>query len=440
MSGFWAPQRAWAGWCSRWLPRAAVLLYALPLLAAPLLPRANDVVAQADAASYLQLVDRFDLSRIYGDHWEPRRTTPVVAQEHKVKHVLYVLGASLAVRLGRPLGLSTLVVTQLLNALFAAMALAVFLRLLALYEVPDALAVPLAGLYATAPGQWVYASVPESWPLSGLLTVCLLFVAKRWPGAPFRLGALAGLAMLNNPVLGCAALLACTGPQASPSLRARVRDGALAVAAAVLVWCGVLTLLSAFDPAFRPDHYLAFLRWFRSVVGENGDAPIWVLRHALMNTVLLPFASSTANHDLSLAAVEETWGGSFLGRVALSAIALFWLTVGVVVAHWMRSRASGRTPGWAVLGPLAFLSVLLVSYCSSSPRSMLLYSSTTIPVLLLLAALFLAPRRWTPALVWVVWLACMPAAVQQMHWYRKVAFESTLPVDTPYDPAWPGAD
>jgi hypothetical protein len=71
---------------------------------------------------------------------------------------------------------------------------------------------------------------------------------------------------------------------------------------------------------------------------------------------------------------------------------------------------------------------------------MLLYSSTMIPVLLLLAALALSHRRWAPTLVWVVWLACLPAAVQQMHWYRRIAFDTTLPANVPDDPAWLAAD
>lgn len=346
----------------------------------------NDIIAQADIGSYVYAAKAFSLSAHYGDHFAPLRCLDVVAQEHKIKHVLFFILSAPLVELAQLAGFSTFAALKLFNAVVGGVGVLLSCRLFRVAGVAPALIAPLGALVTVTPGYLLYASVPESWPLSGALGVGLLLLGLRdRPPLPL-LAVLTAVAMLNNPVLGAAmvvpVVMTLIGPR-TDRVQAALK-ACLAGVAAAMIWLAMLTLLSVWEEGFRPDRYLAFLRWFSGLYPPPTLSDLATLRRVLQRVLLVPFAAGTTAVDFSIFDVGDSWESGRLARAAIVSSLVLWgsafLGVLIRIARPCSCGADVRIP----VAIAAFLLLLLVTYQIGSPLSLLLYSSTLIPAMVAL--------------------------------------------------------
>lgn len=403
---------AWA-----WLALLALPVYFATFSNGAALARSVDVIADADTGAYVRLLSEWSIERRYGNAWaSPGRSIGDQSQEHKIKHVLVPLACGPVSRWLATLGLSPLRAAMLPFAVLGAVNLLLIGIILSGLQVRQAVIVPLVALTAVAPYQWIYASVPESWTLSG--TMVLLTIVAVIRGAPrAAVGVLVGVAMLNNVILvALSAFAALYQLRQRSGILIAVRTAAATAIVAVSVWLLALSVLGQYDHDLRPDRVARFLLFFPSLLEGTSLAP-WdprLLRVSLEQWLLTAFVSSQHNVRLAGWGLGETWGQSLVGQVAIVTVASLWLASGWAWYRGAKDPHVVETPGAlpALLG-LGFL--MWGALHLLGPISMFLYSPALSPLVILAAGVALnrAPRRFDRYL-WLAPALVLPAAVSQI--------------------------
>lgn len=379
----------------------ALPLYLVTFATVPRLATTDDVIGDADSAAYTLLLTEWSLGRHYGDARRPLpHSTGDRAQEHKIKHVLtpllyapvVSLGRSIFTRLGVAPADATTLGVKLPGAIVGAASLAVVGVILLLLAVHPLRVLWVCALLTFAPGVWIYAAIPESWPLSGLLTLLALWAFLRWPTRTWPLAVITGLAMVNCAVLGLVSLLpliaAAVGYRPWPRRWADALPLVAPPLVAASVWATLLTLLSVADPDLRPDRVVAYLRFFPSLLPPEA-LPRWslpMLTVSLEQWWLTPLASLQANTYLVGWGLAHTMRESWTGPLSIVMVLVLWATA---VLGWLRRGASdpGRRRPVAMLA-LITTALWLVLH-QGSAISMLLYAPVLLPLTLILLALLL---------------------------------------------------
>jgi hypothetical protein len=379
----------------------ALPLYLFTFAAVPRLATADDVIGDADSAAYTLLLTEWSLGRHYGDARRPLpHSTGERAQEHKIKHVLTPLLYAPMVSLGRrvftqlgvaPEAAATLGV-KLPGAAVGAASLAVVGLILLLLAVHPLRVLWVCALLTFAPGVWIYAAIPESWPLSGLLTLLALWAFFRWPTRHWPLAVLTGLAMVNCAVLGILSLLPLVAAIVGVRPRPRRWSEAFPLVAtpllAAAVWATLLTLLSFADPDLRPDRVVEYLRFFPSLLPPDAF-PRWslpMLAVSLEQWWLTPLASLQDNTLLVGWGLGETMRSSATGMLSVVMVLVLWATA---VVGWLRRGASDPGRRRQVNMLVLITTALWLVLHQGSAISMLLYAPVLLPLTLIFLALLL---------------------------------------------------
>lgn len=407
------------------LPLFAVI-YSVSFADRPIIDVQHSVLAEADAANFMMLIRDFELTRTYGDptrRGEARRVQDN-AQKHKIHHTTYAIVAGYSFPVIRRalgwFGVGERRAVYTVNALLTCVNIVLLFFLLARFNPHGNGRGVFVVLYAGALSTWLYGSVPESWPFSGtmILLFLLAFYSDRYP--PWALAALIGVAMLNNFVLGSLLVfMAALEVRRSETVRGFLAGLAASTAITFGVWLAGLTVLSLFDPTLRPDRFLAYTLWFRDFV-EPGlplyDPYVWasVVTNLFVNSVV----SNQADPGIPQEALKFTLETS---RIGLVATLVYLSLMAWVVAQALRSlraralEAGARPvlsePGLHVIGYCgAMAGVTLLLYYPGG----FLYSTTVVPLLVLLACRFvdMSKRPQAALLYATVALVLMNNAIQ----------------------------
>lgn len=375
------------------LPVAAVV-YAASFRDLPIIDRQHSVLADADAANFKLLVERFGLSRQLGDPYDAvDRSVEDNAQKHKIHHVLYAIVAHplyLGLRaLERIAGLGGDRAVYSVNAVITVINLVLLFLLLRQLGRPGNPAWPFLLLYAGSLSTWLYAAVPESWPFSGTLVLLFFLLLESTRAGPAALASLVGIAMLNNMTLiGLLAPLWLRESARRPHLGATVAMTLGTGLLTVLVWLVSLTALGLFDPTLRPDRFLHYTLWFKEFV--EADLPLWspyVWKAALTNLFLNSFASNQGDPKVPPETLLYTFQQSWLGTMTVAAIVVLFL---VTAYRALREGTLGKgrvaiaadPSSRLVLYCVVQVAVTVVMYYGAG----FLYSPTVVPLIILLVA------------------------------------------------------
>jgi hypothetical protein len=410
------------------LPVAFLALYLVSFTGFPVIERAVSVVGEADAASYSILYREFELDTPIGNPFNlDGRSLADVAQKHKLHHVvsaaaghgIYVAAAPVYRLLGMPDGWAVYLPGALVGALNI-----VLLALLLRGDNPHGNSVvPFVVLYGVSLSPWLYAAVPDSWPLTTALFLGFLVLARNERIPMFSLAALLGLFMLNN--MAIAALVGVLWLREWRSAPVGVRLLARSAGALVVVlatWLAGLTGLSFFDPGFRPDHYWAFSRWFRDYMGATlplTDPYVWksVISNLLVNGV----TTNQPDPNMPQEAMMATLRSSRLGAAAIVALAGLLLAATIRLVRYALAAAREAGLRTALTDPAVFPAlwclVMIVVTVAIYYGGGFTYAALTTPMLAALLCRHLDLRR--PVERVLVWAAVAVIVINNLDQVRQ---------------------
>jgi hypothetical protein len=414
------------------LPVVFLALYLVSFTGFAAIERTVSIVGEADAASYRILYREFELDTPAGNPFNlDGRTLADVAQKHKLHHVgsaatghaIYVLAAPVYRLLGMPEGWAVYLPGALVGAINI-----VLLALLLRADNPNGNSViPFAVLYGVSLSPWLYAAVPDSWPLTAALFLAFLLLARNERLPMFGLAMLLGFFMLNNMAIATlVGVLWLREWRAGPlSIRLLGRSaGALVVVLAT--WLAGLTLLSLFDAGFRPDHYWAFSRWFRDYMGATlplTDPFVW--KSVVTNLFVNGVTTNQPDPNMPQEAMLETLRSSRLGAAAIGALAGLLLTATVrLFTHALAAARNGglramlTDPGvFPALWCLVMIVVTVAIYYGGG----FTYAALTTPMMAALLCRHLDLRRPVErALVWAAVAVIVINNLDQVRQFRAV--------------------
>jgi hypothetical protein len=373
---------------------AGAALWSWSFSSFPGIDRKHSVLADADAANFKVLLEEFRLDRKFGNEYNAQqRSVGDNAQKHKIHHLLYPLVGHpvyLAARAAwAGLGFDATRAAYSVNAVITALNLVLLALLLRGPPARPGPIWPFLALYAFSLSTWLYASVPESWPLSG--TIVLLFVLGLERGLPqLGLAALLGIGMLNNmtllALLGLVWLRQLSAGE--PPLRVAGRAAAL-LAVAVGTWLGALWLLSFFDPSLHPANLVRYTLWFKQFVSGGASAlSLYAFKSALSGLFLSSVTSRQPDPTVPQESALYTLQGGGLGALALVMVALLLLLLAVRAVQGARARQAADR-NWLArlddpeLRPLAWCAAMAVVTIVMYFAAGFLYSTTVVPLLAL---------------------------------------------------------
>ncbi len=370
-----------------------------------------DVIADADTGPFTRLISEWSVSRRYGDAWNRvQRSDLDRTQEHKIKHVLVgALFGPLATA-GTAAGLSPFAAAKLAGAVSAALNVAMVGLILGLAGVHGSVSLPLLVLLAIAPGQWVFAALPESWPLSGTFVLLAVLLSLRWPARPGVLGVVVGVGMLNNVVLALLALLPLNdGLLRGESAPRAIRDAVIGGLVALGVWAGCLALLAYWDPDLRPDRVVSFIRFFSDLLSSSEDplSPKALFR-SMTQLGVSGFASNQP--DPVFGTIITNGKHSQVGMWGMLGMAGLYVVAAGGAVHACRDvdRLRLRVLGAACTALGALWSLLHLRF----HVFIWFYSPALLPPLVIILAVLLEHvRRQHVARVWLLWLVVAVVAV-----------------------------
>lgn len=371
-----------------------VFLWSWSFSSFPVIDRKHSVLADADAANFKLLLEEFRLDRKFGNEYNAQhRSVGDNAQKHKIHHLLYPLighPVSLAARAAwAGLGFDPTRAAYSVNAVITALNL---LLLALLMRGPPGRRRPVwpyLALYAFSLSTWLYASVPESWPLSG--TIVLLFILgleRNLP--PLGLAALLGLGMLNNMTLLALLGLVWLRQLSTGEPPARVAGRAAGLlAVAVGTWLGALWLLSFFDPSLHPVNVVRYTLWFKQFVSGGSSAlSLYAFKSALSGLFLSSITSLQPDPSVPQESALYTLQGGGVGALALVVVALLLLLLAVrAIQGAMARQAADRN--WRArlddpeLRPFVWCGVMAVVTIVMYFGAGFLYSTTVVPLMAL---------------------------------------------------------
>ncbi|MEO8449065.1 MAG: hypothetical protein ABI647_04700 [Gemmatimonadota bacterium] len=368
-------------------------IYATSFSNYPIIDRKHSVLADADAANFKLVVEEFGLAHRFGNEYQAHnRRIEDNAQKHKIHHILYAvvahpiyLGLRALERLGGGTGERAV---YAVNAVFTCVNI-VLLAFLIRGANPNRNPIwPFLLLYAFSLSTWLYASVPESWPFSATLALAFILYLRRPASSPLAAAALLGVIMLNNFTLGPLLVLVWIRQLAEePKWGRFIVRAAAAGVTAVGVWLGGLLVFSFWDASLRPDNFVRYTLWFRQFVGANlPPTSPYVWKSVLTNLYVNAFVSNQPDPSIPQEALRATFGHSALGTVAVLAIVLLGIVVGVRVLKYTRDRiaetgwrrALGSTPDlWPAVYAVTMVFVTIALFYPSG----FLYSTIAVPLI-----------------------------------------------------------
>jgi hypothetical protein len=415
-----------------WLPVliVAVLVYATSFASIPVVERQHSVLGDADAANYVLLLKQFRFDQPVGDQWNARnRSIADNAQKHKLHHLFYAAVGHGVYTLAAPLydlaGWGRDRAVYAVNAVVAGANMLLLVLLLRRNNPYGNPVTPFVIFYGLALSTWVFSSIPESWPFSATLVLCLLLMLRERPVSPLLLGGGLGLIMLNNMFLAALSVLIVLEIARSSAgwgdfLRRTLAAGAVCIA----VWLGSLALLSLFDPGFRPDRFIGYTLWFKQFTAPDlppSDPYVW--KSAGSNLFVNSVVSNQPDPRVPQEALQETVRSSRLG---LAATAIYLLAATVALAGLVRSLAAeaGRQGAAGILhhpstGLALWCVVMLGVTVLLFYPSGFLYSTVVVPVLALLLCRHLdLGVPWQRALLYGALAAMLANNLDQVMQFR----------------------
>jgi hypothetical protein len=378
------------------IPAVLFFVYSGSFSSYPVVEQKVSAVGEADGASYSIIFRSFTLSHQFGDPYNLHdRTVGDVAQKHKLHHFIAAALGRVVYEGFRPLyrlaGLPPERAVYSVSALWTCLNL-VLLALLLRGSNPHGNSVlPFLAFYGLSLTVWLFGSVPESWALSGSMFLAFVLLLRSGRAAPIPLAVLLGIFMLNNMALG--ALLALLwlrlwkGEPLGPRLLAKA--GGVA-ALTIAVWLACLSLISIFDPMFRPDRFWMFSRWFRQYL--HVDLPLtsaYVWKSALTNLFVNSLVTNQGDPNIPMEAMLTTLRTSRLGLAAIVAILLL-LGLGVVRVIragrelWQRDRSMRTVLTEDALQPVIWCGVMVAVTLVLSYASGFIYAALVVPMLAML--------------------------------------------------------
>jgi hypothetical protein len=409
------------GWLA--LLPLVLLVYSTSFRGFPAIEARHDVLADADAANFVLVVRDFGLTHRFGDEYaRDPRTVADNAQKHKIHHVLYGAAGHGVYATLRAAGLAERTAVYAVNAVVGVVNLVLLFFLLRRFNPAGNPVFPFLLFHAAALSTWIFSSIPESWPFSATLLLGYLLLLQRRPLRPLAMAVVLGVVMLNNVLLGALGVLLAAGVWRQGVRGWRwVRTTAAAAAVTVASWAGGLTVLSAADPGFRPDHFVAYTIWFRQFA--HVDLPPYapyVWKSATTNLFVNSVVSNQPDPSVPQEALLATLTGSPLGAAATVAYLLIMGVAGWALLRRLRVRGVRG----ALADPAADLALWCVLMLAVTVglyyRSGFLYSTVVVPVLALLLCRGLDLRvRWQRALLYAALALMLASNAQQVQTFRE---------------------
>ena len=351
------------------------------------------VIAYTDTSDYVKLMTASRWTAFF-------EATPgdlgIEEQRKMLHHLGYVVVLALAQRTASLVSVSGRDALFLVNPFLIAINSVLLTLYMARHRVPIGVNLSLGLLYVLSLSSWVYGSLPDSWVMSGTFVLLVLFL-QDIDVRPSLIAAALGLFMLNNfTLLGVVAALAPAVARRTRTTRGTVLGLAALGLLTVGIWLGALCALSALQPRYRPDLFIAETLRFKHALPENLpllSVPRW--GYNFVNLFLVSVVCNQGELNFSSRAILDTARSLPFGLLGL----LAWITVlGIlfrrVVTGWTSTiRAEG------VLGalrrpeapPLAVVVVMTVIGGVTLYYESLLYSPAMLPALVLVLGL-----TWTP--------------------------------------------
>jgi hypothetical protein len=369
-------------------------------------------VAFADSSHYYQLLKDHHylvcLQQETPHNVEHRRKT--------LHHFDYLLVGDAVVRTARLAGASDIaaiwLVTPLLGALNFVLAFLLFRR-----AVGPALAWPGALMFALLPATWIYAAIPETWPLSGTAVLGILLM-RDMPIPRWRLALLVAVFALNNFLL--LLLIALLGDERE-TLRNRIAQLVRLGGLAIVTWLGMLALLGfTVSPDFLPYQFVDHTLRFKARMAENLSVfhPMrWA--YNAVNGWIAPFVLNQHDLNFGRTAVLDSARAFPLGTLA---VACFAVLAGHVLRFQFREclAAVRKTGSWIaqVSGIGLYLALVFIATGLSLYYESFLYAGLFLPILILLLLRSLAGVRAGAAIMWIATAILALNAAQQIATYR----------------------
>jgi hypothetical protein len=409
-----------------------VFVYAVSFSDVPVIASKYDVLADADAASFILLLKNFQFDEQLGNPWNTQnRSVADAAQKHKIHHVIYAaFGHAIYKVLGNfyeLLGVGRERAVYGVNAIIAGINIYILALLLRRNNPHGNPTFPFILFYCLALSTWIYSSIPESWPFTATLVLCFLLLLHGRPVRPLLLGGVLGLIMLNNVLLAALSSLvifvvASENLNISVALRKILGTGLVAL----VVWLGGLTLLSLFDTGFRPDNFVRYTLWFKQFT--NPSLPLtdpYVWKSAGTNLFINSIVSNQPDASMPQEALQATLRSSMLGTLA---IVTYLALVCVAMFSFIRTTAAavrnggilGLTNAPSIMFALwgsVMLAVTVVLYYPSG----FLYSTTVVPVISILFCRHINLRiPWQRVLLLATITVALANNVEQIIKFRHV--------------------
>lgn len=397
----------------------AFAIYAASFQGIPVLEKHHSILGEADSAAFIVLITDFSLTKTYGDPYRLQgRGLNDVAQKHKIHHILYVMVASVLYQaLSAVYTLFGLPARQALfsiNAVLGCLSIVLLYFLLKRIDPEKKFKAVFLVLYAFSLSSWIFYSVPESWSFSALLALLFLAMLYCRQINHFALAVYVGVAMLNNVFLGtlCFFLIIRLWTIRT-SWKSFMAGSAGTIVIAIITWLAGLTLLSVFDPSFRPDHFFAYTTWFKKHIAP----PVIIFgtyfwKSALTQLYITSIVSNQSVPNVPQESLLYTIQQSRLGLAAtavyLSLVAvLMWRGAGQVISQLRRKKGFDDLLSDAyfpmALYALAWLFLTVIMDTSGG----FLYSTMVTPMIAATLYKFTEWRRWSHRLLWTAALGAI---------------------------------
>lgn len=410
----------------------AFLIYAASFNSVPALEKDHSILGEADSAAFILLITDFSLGKTYGDPYrlEGRRLEDV-AQKHKIHHILYVMVASTLYQvlstLYTLLGLPARQALYAVNAVLGCMNIFLLYLLLKQIDAGKKLKAIFLALYAFSLSSWIFCSVPESWPFSATLMLLFLVLHFNRRFNPLYLAVYVGFAMLNNIFLGTLCFfLIIHYWVTSGSLKLFFAGSLGVIAVAIATWLAAMTLLSVFDPNFRPDHYFQYTLWFKTHIAPPVvifDTYYW--KSALSQLYITSILSNQSVPNVPQESLLYTVQQSRLGLAATAIYLCLLLTLAWQGARLVFAQLRKRGGLDALLSTVYFPMVLyavawLFLTVIMDTSGGFLYSTMVIPMMVSAFYYFTDWQRWMHKVLWTATLgAVLINNAQQIMTFRS---------------------
>jgi hypothetical protein len=376
--------------------------------------RSRAGIAFADGSDYYNLLKE-------GHFWECLTPATPHDVEHRRKtlhHVTYLLFSDGVQRVAGVTGVSEVAkvwaAPALLGGLNFVLAFLLFQR-----RFGTAFAWPGALTFALVPATWVYAAIPDTWPLTSAAVLAVLLM-RDLPMARWKIALLIAVFALNNFL---SLLLIALLKDDRLSLRGQflqlLKLGLIALGA----WLGLLTVLGlVLSPDFLPQNFLDYTVHFRTRMAQNLSIfnPARYV-YTAVNMGVVAFVLNQPYLNFGSTAVLDSARSVPLGTLAVLCYAL--IAVFTVRAQFPRVVADVRQAGWlaAVSGDFLYVALSLLAAGLALYYESFLYAGLVLPILLLYALRALSGVRWGLTVMRVAAIVLALNSAQQMYRFRELA-------------------